>query len=138
MSQTAIKPSIFLVDDNDAHRTLIKRALTKAGFGLPVLEARSVSDARSLLFNLQKAPDVAIAVLDLNLGDGRGTDILRELRKSEHYAKVPVLILSTSSLISDKEESYSCGADLFLTKNADPSRFLDQIAQGVATLLAPN
>ncbi len=136
MSQRTKKPSIFLVDDNDAHRALIKRALTKAGFGMPVLEARSVGQARTLLFNLSdNAPIVAVAVLDLNLGDGRGTELLREIRASDQYSNVPVMILSTSALTSDKDESYSCGANLFVTKGSDPASFLDQISKGVASLL---
>lgn len=138
MSAKVKKPAIFLVDDNDAHRTLIKRALTKAGFSMPVLEARSVGQARTLLFDLRdKSPLVAIAVLDLNLGDGRGTDLLREIRSSEQYKSIPVVILSTSTLASDKDESYSNGANLFLTKAGDPAGFLEQIAAGVASLLTP-
>ena len=136
MSERTKKPAIFLLDDNDAHRTLIKRALAKAGFGMPVVEARSVIQARSLLFDLREsAPILAVAVLDLNLGDGRGTDLLREIRSSEKYNSVPVLILSTSALPSDQQESYNSGANLFITKDTDPAGFLEQIAKGVASLL---
>lgn len=128
--------AIILVDDNVAHRTLVKRAMKKAGIGLEILEASGLDEARKLLFG--KAPldvEPVVAIVDLNLGDGRGTSLIKDLRASEQMKRIPILVLSTSNLESDMLDSYHSGADCYLTKSNDPTVFSIEISSGVAFCL---
>jgi DNA-binding response OmpR family regulator len=128
--------SILLVDDSTAHRTLIKRALHKAGIRHVFVEAGSLREARVRLFSAHGemfAP--LLTIVDLNLGDGRGTTLIAELRASDRHAARPILVLSTSALEQDMRESYAQGANCYLTKADDISVFSYEIAAAVRFLL---
>jgi two-component system, chemotaxis family, response regulator Rcp1 len=127
---------ILIVDDNPAHRTLIKRAIRKAGFQNPLLEAGNLEQARSLLLgNAAVVSPPALAIVDLNLGTERGTSLVSELRSVPQYKDLPIMILSTSALEDDIRESYAEGANCYLVKTEDLSTFTHEIGAGVSFLL---
>jgi two-component system, chemotaxis family, response regulator Rcp1 len=127
---------ILIVDDNPAHRTLIKRAIRKAGFQHPILEAGTLVQARSLLLDETTAVfPPALAIIDLNLDTERGTSLVSELRAVPQYKDLPIMILSTSSLEDDIRESYAEGANCYLVKTEDLSTFTHEIGAGVSFLL---
>ncbi len=130
---------IFLVDDNAAHRSLVKRAIAKAEVTHGIAEAGSIGEARRLLFSAER-PDhtFALLILDLNLIDGRSTVLMSEIRASESHRNLPILVLSTSSLASDVRESYDSGASCYITKAADMSTFGGEIGAAVRFLLMIN
>ena len=126
-------PSILIVDDTKAHRHLIKRALKKTDVKHPVVEAASLQEAVELLNRgeLSGTNTPLLAVVDLNLGDGRGTDFISALRASKEHTQLPIIVLSTSSLEEDISESYQVGANCYLTKASDVERFQQEISSGV-------
>lgn len=128
---------IFVIDDSKAHRSLIKRALKKSGISQPVLEADSLTAARALFFPACPA-DPLILIVDLNLGDGKGTTLIRELRANESFELVPILVLSTSALETDIDESLQSGANAFITKATDLERLAKDICGAVSKLLGVN
>jgi two-component system, cell cycle response regulator CtrA len=64
--------------------------------------------------DLGKLSDYDIILLDLNLPDMSGLEVLRSLRASK--VKTPILILSGISGIEDKVRGLRCGADDYMTK----------------------
>jgi two-component system, OmpR family, response regulator len=60
-----------------------------------------------------------LVLLDLNLPDGRGLDVLRELRRGG--SKVPVIILTALDQIASRIEGLNSGADDYLVKPFDLS-----------------
>jgi two-component system OmpR family response regulator len=60
-----------------------------------------------------------LVLLDLNLPDGRGLDLLRELRRGG--SKVPVIILTALDQIASRIEGLNSGADDYLVKPFDLS-----------------
>ncbi|MFN8388751.1 MAG: response regulator [Bdellovibrionota bacterium] len=126
---------IFLVDDNAAHRTLVKRAIAKAGIAYSIVEAGSLEEARTRLFGKDSNVHPIITIVDLNLGDGRGTTLIAELRASSSLRDLPVLVLSTSPLENDMRESYQQGASCYLTKADDVSKFTSEIGAAVRFLV---
>jgi len=124
---------ILLVDDNPAHRTLVKRAVAKAAANYPIVEAQSLKDARGILFT--NSETFALLILDLNLGDGRSTGLISEIRLSERQKSLPILTLSTSALQNDIRESYENGTNCFLTKSEDIPTFTKDITAAVRFLL---
>ena len=120
--------TILIIDDNKAHRSLIRRAIKKSGRLCSVIEADSLNAARQILFCStagQSRPDIIL--LDLNLSDGRGTTLLKELRQNTALSKLPVVVISTSPLEADRAESFSCGATTYLTKAENLEEFTAQI-----------
>ena len=125
--------AIFLIDDNKAHRTLIKRAIAKAGLKFAIDEADSLKRARELLFEKNNVP--LLAIVDLNLTDGRSTTLLAELRSSPKHRYLPIIVLSTSPLESDIEQCYANGANCYLIKADDTAIFTAEIAAAARFLI---
>ncbi|HEY9712374.1 MAG TPA: response regulator transcription factor [Chroococcales cyanobacterium] len=67
--------------------------------------------------NFLKTYDYDAVVLDWNLPDGSGMNVLREFR--QRSKKTPVLVLTGNSQLADKEFGYDTGADDYLTKPFD-------------------
>ena len=118
---------ILVIDDDDAHRLLVKRALK--GLGLIVLEARSPLDARQALLTHDKK--IKLVLLDLNLAGAPGLEVLREIRTTFSFDALPVLLLSTSAIELDVKEGYEAGANCYLVKSGDAVQFRDMITRAV-------
>lgn len=135
---SSIPSSIVLIDDESAHRRLFCRALKKAGILNPVIERESLAEGRRLVRELQEAstPLPCVVIVDLNLGDGRGTALIESLRKHERTGAIPILVLSTSALESDIEESLDLGATNYLTKSASIDEFCAEVIEKLRPMLA--
>ena len=127
---------VILVDDNPAHRKLIKRALLLSGITCTIIEADSLAAARAIFFSATSSINPTdslqinkqlLILLDLNLSDGRGTELLTELRSKPNFESALIVMLSTSALQSDLEESLALGASGFLTKSTATERFTAEL-----------
>ncbi|HSF91733.1 MAG TPA: response regulator transcription factor [Paracoccaceae bacterium] len=81
--------------------------------GAAVDHAASVADARDLL----AVQSYEVLVLDINLPDGSGTDLLAELRRAGNT--VPVLMLTAQFEVEDRVAALDSGADDYLVKPFD-------------------
>lgn len=120
---------ILLVEDNPAGQLYIKKFLNMHGHQVSI--ARTASEATNLLhshaFNL--------VLLDLQLPDGSGLDVLRDLRTFETEsgrAPTPVLVLSAHALSDFRESAEASGADDYITKPVRPG-FLLQLVRSWLT-----
>ena len=98
---------ILLVEDDSSTAEVLCQALSRSG--LPVDIARSAGEVMETF----DASAHKLVILDLNLPDRPGIEILRSLRKT--YS-VPVLILSATIELDAKLGSFGAGADEYLTK----------------------
>lgn len=126
---------VLLVDDDPAHRMLLKRALSALEPPPAVREADGIAAARRLLFGGAAIP-LTLIIVDLNLRDGHGTALVSELRQSSSYGAAQVLIISTSSLDADVTKSYRAGAHGFVVKSDDPKRFAEEVCAAARCLVA--
>ena len=102
------RPTVLLVDDEEAVRFPICRFLKASGFD--VVEADGVADALEKFRS--STPDAA--VLDLSLGDGDGLDLMRSLRALD--GALPVVILTAHGSIDVAVQAMKDGAEQFFTK----------------------
>ncbi len=121
---------ILLVDDNGAHRAITKRALTKTIAHCEFIEADSLNFAREIL--RKGIVKFSLAVVDLNLGDGRGTEFITELRNHPEYNELPIISLSTSTLAEDAKESYQAGASCYIPKGDNVEIFTQNLTQAIS------
>ena len=131
--QPADSGALLIVEDSDDDYTLVHWALQRAGFSRPLRRATGVAEALALL-----APDspaalagvspFAVVLLDLDLPDGTGLDLLSALR-AEYGGTLPlpVVILTTSNNPRDIAGFYRLGVAGYLVKPLERSRFADQI-----------
>ena len=104
-------PQILLIDDHPSVRSGIKRAIEGVGMSC-CGEAASRSEAFAQIAH--KTPDGVI--LDLNLPDGSGLDIVQWIRK--HSKEMAIVILTMSDEESHLIAAMRAGASAFVKKSA--------------------
>jgi two-component system KDP operon response regulator KdpE len=105
--RTERKSDILMVDDEAQIRRLLRLTLEEAGYGIREADSGRVALGEITL----GAPDLVI--LDLNLPDTPGTEVLRALRR---LCSVPVLVLTVLGHERSKIEALDAGADDYLVK----------------------
>ena len=105
---TIYDAAILLVDDNPDLLTLVTDNLRTAGYKT-VCTAADCAAARAAF--AAHRPDLMI--LDINLPDGNGLDLLRALRRE---SEVPVILLTANDLETDIVAGLELGADDYITK----------------------
>ncbi|NQV81037.1 MAG: response regulator transcription factor [Alphaproteobacteria bacterium] len=110
---------VLLVEDDLAMARSIEMMLTGEGFNV------YATDMGEEGLDLGKIYDYDIIVLDLNLPDMHGYDVLKKLRSSK--IETPILILSGMSDSDDKVKGLVFGADDYLTKPFDKGELVARI-----------
>ena len=104
---------VLLVEDDRVLGDAVREHVASLGYGVDWL--RRLDDAREALVTVV----YELVLLDLNLPDGRGLDLLRELRRQGSV--VPVIILTAQDQIAWRIEGLNSGADDYLVKPFDLS-----------------
>jgi PAS domain S-box-containing protein len=113
---------LLIVDDNDATRYALRRRMERHGF--VVSEAGNGTDGLEMIAT--QLPDALI--LDVNLPDMSGFDIVRLLRADPRTALLPVVHVSAASMQSaDIVTGLEAGADAYLVHPVDPDVLLATI-----------
>ncbi len=99
---------VLLIEDDSATAQSIELMLKSEGFNV------YTTDLGEEGIDLGKIYDYDIVLLDLNLPDMSGFEVLRSLRVSR--VKTPTLILSGLAGIEDKVKGFGFGADDYMTK----------------------
>ncbi|HUQ16608.1 MAG TPA: PAS domain-containing protein [Candidatus Saccharimonadales bacterium] len=113
---------LLVVEDERLDADLI--VALAVGFGVATEVTRTIADARAAI---ARARPRAV-VLDLQLPDGRGDELLRSLRADPATRDLPVIVISGED---DRGTSAALGADQHLTKPLDHVRlraWLDRVA----------
>jgi DNA-binding NarL/FixJ family response regulator len=100
---------LLLVDDNSLFREALA-LLLEWNMGLDSVQAESVAEARRILGDLHN--EVGLAIIDIDLPDGDGIELIEELRETE--TDVPVLALATGRRLQ-RIRALQAGAEEVLT-----------------------
>ena len=107
-------PTVWVVDDDADDQYLIKVAFEQF---MPTLAIMQLEDGADLLRCLRSVAELPrLILLDLNMQRMNGFEALEAMRNVPAFQKIPVVMLTTSSGIEDKQKSMGLGADGFLTK----------------------
>ncbi|WP_460138977.1 response regulator [Pseudomonas sp. H3_F05] len=110
---------LLIVDDNVATRYALRRRLERHGY--TVLEAGTGSDGLALI----ESEALDALILDVNLPDMSGFDIVRLLRADPRTALLPVIHVSAASIqTGDIITGLNAGADAYLIHPVDPDVLL--------------
>jgi signal transduction histidine kinase/CheY-like chemotaxis protein len=112
---------ILYIDDTEENLELIGSVLSELRPGVGLRTATNGLDG-SLLAEGQR-PDVLL--LDLNLPDISGEEVMRRLRARTQTGDVPVIVLSADSTSRNINRLLEAGADAYLTKPVNVPQFLD-------------
>ena len=84
----------------------------------------AVESGEAALELLQKEDDLpSLILLDIKMPGMSGIDTLRRIRSDGHLKNIPVIVATNSILESDRNASYAAGADGFIQKDFDISKF---------------
>ena len=115
--------TVLVVDDSVTIRQMVSYTLKEAGFG--VLEA---SDGQDALERLDHAR-VDLIVTDLNMPRVDGIALIRRLRSRPASKYTPVLMLTTESQESKRQEGRTAGATAWIVKPFHPDKLLAVIGK---------
>jgi CheY-like chemotaxis protein len=118
---------VLYIEDDPINFTLVERILE-------FRPALKLSHARSGEIGVEMASShqPRLILLDLNLPDMHGSEVLRRLQSEPATAKVPVVVLSADATPSQIERLLTAGARNYLTKPFDIDPFLAVIDEMVA------
>lgn len=111
---------VLIVEDDQVLGDAVREHIAASGHGVDLL--KRIDEAREALATV--AYDLVL--LDLNLPDGRGLELLRELRRGG--SKVPVIVLTAMDQIASRIEGLNSGADDYLVKPFDLSELSARVA----------
>ncbi|HMH33292.1 MAG TPA: response regulator [Puia sp.] len=109
---------ILLADDDEGDRLIFKEALEELEIKLIV---HTVNDGVELMAYLTRknAHLPYLLFLDLNMPRKNGLECLKEIRSNEKLKDISIAIYSTSDSEKDMEETFLCGANVYITKPND-------------------
>jgi two-component system chemotaxis response regulator CheY len=113
--------TILAVDDSKTMREMVAFTLKEAGYA--VLEAE---DGKAALVALNGVKVDAV-ITDLNMPNMNGFELIRALRALAIYKFTPILMLTTESDGSKKEEGKAAGATGWLVKPFNPEKLIETI-----------
>jgi two-component system, response regulator len=116
---------VLLVDDNIDDEMLTLDALRSSAMACDVVVVRDGAEALDWLFSDRARPSSGpdLVLLDLKLPKVNGFEVLRRMRSHPRTELTPTIVLSSSSQLSDIEDSYRCGANSYIRKSMNFEKF---------------
>jgi CheY-like chemotaxis protein len=118
---------ILLVEDNEGDVGLVEEVFEDAKIRNSLHVAEDGEEAM-LFLNKEKpfanAPTPDIILLDLNLPQKDGREVLEEIKTNDKLKRIPVVVLTTSKAEEDIVKSYDLHANSYITKPVDFDQFI--------------
>ncbi len=124
-------PRILIVDDSPTIRKMVRASLRP----LDSFDFVEAANGLAAIEQLALGP-VALMILDLNMPDMHGVDVLRFLRSHPSSRGVPVVVLTTRGDDSSRDAAMTAGATQYLTKPFVPQALLSA-AQDLLRSVSP-
>ena len=127
--------SILLVEDDPDDEALAVRALSNGDAAKDIVVVRDGAEALDYLFatgnHSTRDPGQmpAVVLLDLKLPKVDGLEVLRRLRSDSRTRLVPVVVLTSSDERRDIVECYELGANSYVRKPIEFSRYSDELTR---------
>src|SRR5271166_1066093 len=117
---------VLIVDDSAAIRKILQRVLRQTDIPIgAIVEAGDGCEALEAL----KTQNVGLALLDINMPNMDGLELLRHLKASEAWGKLPVIMVSTEGSQSKVLEAVKMGASGYVRKPFNAEQIKDKLAE---------
>jgi CheY-like chemotaxis protein len=123
--------TIVMVEDDEGHARLIEKNIRRAGISNTIRHFTDGTSALDYLFKHEEGPALngpALILLDLNLPDMSGTDILTRIKGSA-LKRTPVVVLTTTDDKVEIQRCYDLGCNVYITKPVNYEAFAVAIRQ---------
>ena len=126
--------TIIMIEDDDGHARLIERNIRRSGVYNEILPFANGTDATRFLFGadgtgLAHKGRALLILLDLNLPDMSGIEILRRIKENPYLKASPVVVLTTTDDSQEIKRCYELGCNVYITKPVNYENFANAIRQ---------
>lgn len=126
--------TIVMIEDDEGHARLIEKNIRRAGVNNEIVPFRDGTGAIAYLFGpdgtaLVNRGKPLLILLDLNLPDMTGIDILKQVKENEHLKRIPVVVLTTTDDKREIQRCYDLGCNVYVTKPVNYENFANAIRQ---------
>jgi CheY-like chemotaxis protein len=121
-----------MIEDDEGHARLIEKNIRRAGISNDLCHFVNGTEALDYLFNHADGPALngpALVLLDLNLPDMSGIDILQKIKGDDTLRRTPVVVLTTTDDKLEIQRCYDLGCNVYITKPVNYEAFADAIRQ---------
>ncbi|HEY1545833.1 MAG TPA: response regulator [Xanthobacteraceae bacterium] len=123
-----------MIEDDEGHARLIEKNIRRAGVNNAITPFTNGTDALKHILGedgsgLVSAGRQILVLLDLNLPDMTGIDILEKLKSNPHTRRSPVVVLTTTDDSREIQRCYDLGANVYITKPVNYEGFANAIRQ---------
>ncbi|HYC96767.1 response regulator [Brevundimonas sp.] len=121
---------IVMVEDDHGHARLIEKNIRRANIANEIVHFDNGGSAVDYLFGDDAGLNGPMLILlDLNLPDMSGTDILARVKGDERLRRAPVVVLTTTDDKGEIQRCYDLGCNVYITKPVDYESFAGAIRQ---------
>ena len=113
---------VLVIDDSTTMRRMVKTVLC----GLQDVRVDEAVSGLEALERLTLQP-YHLLILDLNMPDIHGLEVLQFVRAHQAYRRLPVVVLTTRGDDTSHAAAMDAGATVYLTKPFDPQRLADEV-----------
>ncbi|HEX7711669.1 MAG TPA: response regulator [Sphingomonadaceae bacterium] len=124
--------NIVMIEDDEGHARLIEKNIRRAGISNTIHHYADGTSALDFLFNAPEGPaqnGPAMVLLDLNLPDMSGVDILARIKSDALLKRTPVVVLTTTDDKVEIQRCYDLGCNVYITKPVNYENFAAAIRQ---------
>jgi CheY-like chemotaxis protein len=126
--------TIVMIEDDEGHARLIERNIRRSGVNNEIVPFANGTDALAYLMSVNQDrahdnPKALLILLDLNLPDMTGIEILRRVKEHPQLKCAPVVVLTTTDDAQEIKRCYELGANVYITKPVHYDNFANAIRQ---------
>jgi CheY-like chemotaxis protein len=126
--------TIVMIEDDEGHARLIERNIRRSGINNEILPFTNGTAAVDYLFGkdgtgASHESEALLVLLDLNLPDMTGIDILKRVKENKYLRATPVVVLTTTDDSHEIKRCYEHGCNVYITKPVNYESFANAIRQ---------
>ena len=126
--------TIIMIEDDECHARLIERNIRRSGVNNDIIPFTNGTEALNYLFGkdgtgLDHKGNALLILLDLNLPDTSGIDILKRVKDNKYLKTTPVVVLTTTDDSQEIKRCYELGCNVYITKPVNYESFANAIRQ---------
>jgi CheY-like chemotaxis protein len=125
---------IVMIEDDEGHARLIEKNIRRAGVTNEIVPFMTGSEALDYLLGPDGSGEIwrgqpVLVLLDLNLPDMSGLDILERIKANIHTRRIMVIVLTTTDDPREIARCYDLGANVYVSKPMQYDKFVHAIQQ---------
>ena len=125
---------IVMIEDDEGHARLIERNIRRSGVNNEIKPFSDGTSAMKYLLGrdgsgIEHKGQALLILLDLNLPDMTGIEILRQVKENKYLKSTPVVVLTTTDDSQEIKRCYELGCNVYITKPVNYESFANAIRQ---------